>query len=425
MSGPSSTPLGAAARPGGGPLTPYQRRLFIFLSVATFFEGYDFFAFTQVLPRVRAEFGLDLAATGWLAGVVNFGTLLAYLLVSRADRWGRKQVLAVTILGYASFTFLSGLAPNAWVFGLCQLVARVFLIGEWATSMVMAAEEYPAERRGMVIGVISAASGLGGVLCAGVVPALTASFGWRSVYFVGVIPLLFLAYVRRGLRETERFEATRAAKRESHSLFEILRGPHRRRVLELGAIWFLTYVCTQNAVTFWKDHALNALHMTDKAAGEVVTFGALSSMPLVFLAGKLADAIGRKRAAVLTIASLVVGVLVAYTATGFWVLAIAMSLSIFGINAILTVLNAFTAELFPTELRGDAFAWANNLIGRIGYCVSPIVVGQFANELGWAPVLRVSTIFPLIALALVLVLLPETKARELEATARIEDDAAR
>jgi MFS transporter, putative metabolite:H+ symporter len=415
----------AASERGDGPLTPYQRRLFVFLSVATFFEGYDFFAFTQVLPRVRAEFGLDPAATGLLAGVVNLGTLLAYVLVSRADRWGRKRVLGVTILGYALFTFFSGLAPNAWVFGLCQMIARVFLIGEWATSMVMAAEEYPARRRGMVIGVISAASGLGGVLCAGVVPTLTAHFGWRSVYFVGVLPLVFLAYVRRGLRETERFEAAKAKTEHSRSLFEILKGPHRRRVLELGAIWFLTYACTQNAVTFWKDHALTTLHLTDQAAGQVIAFAALSSMPLVFFAGKMADVIGRKRAAALTIVSLVIGVLVAYSATDFWVLALAMSLSVFGINAILTVLNAFTAELFPTALRGDAFAWANNLIGRVGYCVSPIIVGQFATDLGWAPVLRFSTIFPIVALVLVLWLLPETRARELEATAEIDGESVR
>ena len=30
--------------------TSYQRRLLVFLSVATFFEGYDFFAITQLLP---------------------------------------------------------------------------------------------------------------------------------------------------------------------------------------------------------------------------------------------------------------------------------------------------------------------------------------------------------------------------------------
>jgi putative MFS transporter len=83
------------------------------------------------------------------------------------------------------------------------------------------------------------------------------------------------------------------------------------------------------------------------------------------------------------------------------------------------VLNTFTTELFPTELRGDAFAWSNNLIGRIGYWLSPIVVGALAQGIGWGPVLRVSVVFPLLALALLLYFLPETRATELEQTAAL------
>ena len=159
------------------PLSPYQRRLFGFLSVATFFEGYDFFTLTQLLTNIRAEFQLGYAAAGWLLAVINAGTVAAYLLVGLADRWGRRRVLSVTILGYTVFTLLSGLAPNVWLFGAFQFVARVFLIGEWATSMVIAAEEFPAARRGMVVGVVQAASALGGVVCAGLVPVLSRESG--------------------------------------------------------------------------------------------------------------------------------------------------------------------------------------------------------------------------------------------------------
>jgi putative MFS transporter len=88
-----------------------------------------------------------------------------------------------------------------------------------------------------------------------------------------------------------------------------------------------------------------------------------------------------------------------------------------GVSAVLTALNAFTTELFPTELRGNAFAWSNNLIGRIGYCVSPVVIGQIAETTGWGLPLRVTAIFPIVALLLILWLLPETRARELEETA--------
>ena len=64
-------PASLAART---PLTAYQRRLFLLLGVATFFEGYDFFALTQVLTSIRREFGLDYAAAGWLVGTINAGT---------------------------------------------------------------------------------------------------------------------------------------------------------------------------------------------------------------------------------------------------------------------------------------------------------------------------------------------------------------
>ena len=37
------------------PFTAYQWKLFLFLSVATFFEGYDFIALTQILPSLRQE----------------------------------------------------------------------------------------------------------------------------------------------------------------------------------------------------------------------------------------------------------------------------------------------------------------------------------------------------------------------------------
>ena len=401
--------------------TAYQQRLFVFLSVACFFEGYDFFAITQLLPSLRETFALTPQQGTWLITVINFGTMLAYLLVRRADRWGRRRVLSITIAGYALFTFLSAFAPNAIVFGLLQMIARIFLIGEWAISMVVAAEEFPAERRGMVIGVVSASAGLGSIVCAGVVPLLLKTpLGWRSVYIIGVLPLLLVMYARRGLKETERFAHHAGKGVADPPLLEILRGPHRRRVLELGAIWFLSYVCTNNAVTFWKEFALAERGLTHGQIGLIMTVAALVSMPLIFFAGRMLDAIGRKPGAAVIFGATTVGVFGAYTFHGVVPLLVSMTIGIFGINAVLTVLNAFMTELFPTEARGSAAAWSNNLIGRIGYCLSPLAIGQVVGQYGWALPLRLTTIFPLLALGLIFLLLPETNARELEDTARVE-----
>jgi putative MFS transporter len=394
----------------------------VFLSVACFFEGYDFFAITQLLPSLRETYQLTPREGTWLITLINFGTMLAYLLVRRADRWGRKRVLKVTIAGYALFTFLSAFAPNAVTFGLLQMLARIFLIGEWATSMVVAAEEYPAERRGMVIGVVSASAGLGSIVCAGVVPLLLKTpLGWRSVYIIGVLPLLLLMYARRGLKETERFTNRSPQAPLDPPLLDLLRGPHRRRVLELGAIWFLSYICTNNAVTFWKEFALAERGLSHGQIGLIMTVAALVSMPLIFFAGRMLDAIGRKRGAAVIYLATTFGVFGAYTFHGVVPLLVCMTIGIFGINAVLTVLNTFMTELFPTEARGNAAAWSNNLIGRVGYCLSPLAIGQVVEQYGWALPLRLTTVFPLLALGLIFWLLPETNARELEDTARVAE----
>lgn len=401
------------------PLSPYQKRLFAFLSVATFFEGYDFMALTQILPNLRASLGLDKTQGGLLVAFINVGTVLAYFLVRKADRWGRRRVLTVTIAGYTALTFLSGLSPNVWVFAVFQMLARIFLLAEWAISSVIAAEEFPAARRGMVIGVVSASGSLGSVVCAGVVPLLLkAEWGWRTAYFVGIVPLVILAFARRSLRETKRFEE-QVKSETARPLAYIWRTPYRRRVLELGAIWFLTYICTQTSVTFWKEFAVAERGFSDGQVGLSITIAALIAMPLVFLSGKALDVIGRRAGAVVIYGLTAVGVFLSYTLHDRWALTFALMLGIYGASAFLPVLNAFNTELFPTDLRGDAFAWSNNLIGRIGYVTSPALVGWYAHEVGWGSAVRLTALFPLVALALILLTLPETRARELEETARL------
>jgi MFS transporter, putative metabolite:H+ symporter len=411
------------AAPMSDAFTPYQRRLFVFLSVATFFEGYDFIALSQILPNLRADLGLGEKWSFYLVAFINLGTVLAYPLLRQADRWGRRRVLTITIAGYTIFTFLSGLAPNVYVFAVAQLLARVFLIAEWALSSVIAAEEFPAARRGMVIGVIGAFSALGAILCAGVGPLLLATeYGWRSVYFVGIVPLVLLAFARRNLQETRRF--TEAAARSSgaspaqRSLFEIWRSPYRGRMLKLGLIWSVTYVCTQNAVSFWKEFALAERGFDDKMVGKAITVAALGALVMTFLAGKLLDVAGRRPGAAVIFGSGAIGIWCSYSLHGFWPLTLSLVFAIFCASGVLAVLNAYNTELFPTEMRADAFAWSNNLIGRISYVFSPLALSVAVEEVGFGSVIRPTALMLVVALVLIFSMLPETRARELEDTAR-------
>jgi len=401
--------------------SPYQRRLFIFLSVATFFEGYDFIALSQILPNLRTDFGLSESDGGMLGSVISLGTMVSYILVRKADRWGRRRTLIFTIAGYSTFTFLSAMSQGPYDFTAYQFTARVFLIAQWAVGMIYAAEEYPAGRRGFVIGVIQASNSLGVVTCAAVVPyLLQTQYGWRAVYFVGVAPFALLLYAMRGLRETERFtEIRRTGLPASHSLLEIMRSPYRTRVLQMALIWGLTYLSTNTALLFWKEFAVGERGFSDADVGQAVVIASVVALPFVFGVGKLLDVIGRKRGALLIYSVSAVFVVLVYQLRNFWALTACLTVALVAAIGILTLLNALTTELFPTEMRADAFAWANNLLGRIGYVIAPGVVGAVAAQTSWSFAVPLTAIAVLAALWLILWLIPETGGKELEEAARI------
>jgi len=404
-------------------LDSYQRRLLIFLSVATFFEGYDLIAITQLLPELREDFALSPSEGGLLVAFANLGAVAAWLLVRRADRLGRKRLLTWTITGYTVCTVASGLAVDALSFGAAQFLARMFLLGEWAVAMMVAAEEFPAGKRGLVIGVIQAFSSLGSIACAGLTPVLLESPpGWRSVYLAAVLPLILVAWARRDLRETRRYseQVADGGKTAAHSFTSILRGPYAGRVVLLGVIWMLVYACTQNAITFWKEFAVAERAFTNAEVGSSISIAALAAMPPLFFVGSLIDKIGRRHGALLVFGLTAFGVAGAYSFESRSALTVCLALSVFGATGVLPVLSSFNTELFPTALRGEAYGWANNGIGRIGHVLSPAVLGVAAESFGWGPAVASTAIFPIAAAVLIFFLLPETAGRELESTSRLE-----
>jgi putative MFS transporter len=412
--------------PASAPFTGYHWRLFVFLSVACFFEGYDFMALTQVLTEIRDEMGLDAWDSGVAAGFINAGTIAAWALIRAADRWGRRRMLTITIAGYTTATFISGLAPEIVSFSIAQFFARVFLISEWAISMVYAAEAFPEHRRGTVIGIIQGFASLGAIVCVGVVPLLKhAPWGWRTVYFVGIVPLLLLAFARRNLKETDKFLEASRQPALRRSVFAVWTQGHAGRLVKLGVIWSLTYACNQTAVTFWRDFAIRERSFSEGDVSIALGLAAVVSMPLVFVSGWLIDGVGRRVGAAIIFTAAAGGTALAYTLYEPWALIASLTLGVFGISATLSVLNTYTTELFPTLSRADCFAWCNNALGRVGYVVSPVVVGYLASQTSWGAAVPLTAVCPLVAVLLIFLWLPETRGQTLEETASAEAGKAR
>lgn len=394
--------------------TRYQRCLFAFLCLALFFDGYDLFALSQTLPELRATFALSPAEGGQLLALSNLGMLVSYFFTRLADWRGRRQILSVSLIAYPTLSGLSALAPDSGTFFLCQLGSRVFLSSGIALSIIYAAEEFPAARRGAALGALQVSASLGAIFCAALTPTLLRGvWGWRSVYLVGALPLLPALLAPLFLRESGRFAEMGKKGSEPSSLLRLVKSPYKGRMMQLAGIWAATYMCTQSATSFWKEHALGSGMMNSGQAGASIAAAALFGLPATLMAGRLIDRIGRRRGAVVIYLLTFVGVLGAYWLHPGPLLIAALSLCIGGAGGAVIVLSAFTTECFPTTLRSDAMAWANNLLGRFAYMASPLLVASGVSRLGWAWAVSGTAPFLLLAVVMIWSWLPETSGNEL------------
>ena len=392
----------------------YLRLLVILLSAATFFEGYDFILLNLVLPLVQKEFAVSTAALGLGVSAIAVGTVVAFFIVRLGDRWGRRPVLQITIILYAVFTALTALSRGMIDFVIWQFLARIFLVGEWGLATVMVSEEFPEHKRGMAIGFIKGMGALGGMLGAGLFPMVgKAGFGWRGMYLVGLIPLVLVALFRGRLRETPRWRRARSLKGgKAPSFFAVWQKPYGRLVGWMAAVWILAYAPYTAFQTFWVHHVMNSRGWDEHMVSRAMTVAYLLGITGFYVAGKLLDKIGRRWTAALFYLCGAGATFYGFQSQDVLGISVGLFLMTFFLGAFLPVTSSFTAELFPTELRANAAAWANNLIGRTGMIAAPALVGFLAAPLG--AVGNAVTLIGVTAIgasAIALFVLPETRWR--------------
>lgn len=382
---------------------------------ASFFEGYDFIILNLVLPIIQKEFNLSIQATGLAVSAIAVGTIVAFFVIQLGDRFGRRPLLIFTVLGYTIATGLTALSQGIATFIVFQFIARVFLVAEWGIATVIVAEELPAKHRGWGIALVQAIAGVGGIVGGVLFPLVeTSSLGWRAMYLVGLIPLVVVMILRRGMQETQRFRAAQVAQKEKTSFKAVLAPQYRRNLILIALLWVFMYLSYTPVLTFWTKFAVDERGWT---VGDVSTAVAVSyglGLTGFLAAGKLMDVWGRRPTSILFFLA---GA--GCTVWGFQApssqMGVALVFVTFFNTAFLTICSTYMAELFPTHVRASAAAWTNNTLGRLGMVLAPTIVGLLATPLGSVGnAVSVMAIFPVMAAGLIFFFLPETRQKELE-----------
>src|SRR5258708_1867468 len=284
----------------------YLAGLFVMLMSATIFEGYDITIFHLCTPEIGRTFHMSNAAIGLMATIVRFGGMLSFFVVILADRYGRKPIISVTVLCYTLFTLFTAVSSGVASFTLFQSAAQIFLAAEFGVAVTMISEEFPDERRGRAIAALHMVAFLG-VTAAALTYALMAEsrYGWRGMYLLGIAPLVLIAFLRRGLRETARFDAVEGARlaagRARAEFWTSIRnclapfaGPYRSRLLVVAALWNSIGLIGGPTVTFFSLYTRRDHSWTSQQVALVLILAYFMGSVGSMLSGLMMDRLGRK-----------------------------------------------------------------------------------------------------------------------------------
>jgi MFS family permease len=410
-----------AARPATGPLDwwreagPDARRALAAGMFGWMLDAFDVMLFALVLPAVSADLALTKGEGGILGSVMLVAAAVGGVISGRiADRFGRTRALMLSVALYSVFTFLCGFANTLAQFVVLRIFLGFGMGGVWSSGAALVSESWPSSSRGRALGFMQSGWAIGyaaAVLVAGLVQP---RFGWRAVFFVGILPALFALWVQRAVKEPAIWRERSGG--PSAGFLTIFRSG----IGTLTTVLTLMNTCTLFAWWGFNLWLPSYLKSPPAQGGAGLTGAATTGYLFVMQAGMwvgyvtfgfVSDRIGRKAAYVsyllaaavllatyVTVRNptllLVLGPCVAFAATGYF--------SGFG---------AVTAEIYPTSVRATAQGFTYN-IGRLASAAAPYLVGTLADTRGFGQALLVcSAAFALAAVFWIWI--PETKGRAL------------
>jgi MFS family permease len=397
--------------------TAEGRRAVVAAGLGWMLDSFDVTLFALVLPAVRADLGLSTAAGGALGSVALLAAAAGGVCFGWfSDRFGRTRALMLSVVLYSVFTAACGFATTFAQFVVFRIFLGLGMGGEWASGATLVSETWSAEHRGKALALMQSAWAIGYALGAAVNYVVQPAFGWRAVFFVGILPAFLTLWVRRNVEEPEIW---RRAQRGGTGR------PSLRRLFDRDLAGLTIALTLMNACTlfgWWSFNLWLPSYLQEPAARGGVGLRMLSSSAMIVVMqvgmwlgyitfGIVSDQIGRKptyvgyllAAAVLLfvyvsvrvpLVLLALGPFVAFFATGYF--------SGFG---------AVTAEIFPTRIRSIAQGFTYN-IGRIVSAAAPFTVGALAQTHGFGAALSISSLAFLLA-AVLWIWIPETRGRQL------------
>jgi MHS family proline/betaine transporter-like MFS transporter len=377
--------------------------------VGNVLEWYDFALFGVLAPVIASHF---FPSADPLAGLINSYAVFAIGFLARplggiifgniGDRLGRRQALVLSVALMAVPTALMGLLPTYQQVGvlapilltLLRIVQGISTGGEFAGSIIFLVEQAPGHRRGLYGSVANFGSMIGGLLGAAMgwlmaeilTPDALQDWGWRLLFFTGILVGLFGFWARIGVPDTPVFKELAASRGlQQRPLRTALRREWRQMATAIGLNWSAS-VAYYVVFVWFISNVTDIIGLPYQTALGVGTFGLVAGLLATLALGHLSDRLGQKRmliaGSVATVIFAVPLLMLAATATLAGVLLAQLGLAILA-AVFLGTLPAVFVSLHGPALRCTALSVSYNTALALFGGTAPLIATLLVKVTGW------------------------------------------
>jgi SHS family lactate transporter-like MFS transporter len=312
-------------------------------------DAFDFFLLVLVLTDIAKEFDVSVKTLSWATTLtLAMRPVGAFVFGRLADRFGRRPIMMIDVLFYATLAFASAFAPNLIIFLVLRALFGVAMGGEWGIGASLTMESIPPQSRGFVSGLLQAGYPSGYLLASAAYGLLFPYIGWRGLFMLGLLPALLVLYIRRNVPESPGWSREQA---KAGTVLNVLRMHWRLAIYAICLMTCFNFFShgTQDIYpTFLKvDHGFKPHEV-----GIIQVIYNIGAILGGLVLGTLSQRFGRRR-------TLIVGALLSLPVIPLWAFASTPILLTFGaflmqflVQGCWGVIPAHLNELSPPEARG-------------------------------------------------------------------------